>query len=40
MQGEPGSVDLRDYVARHGEPARQSGKQERYENLISQYLSR
>ena len=33
-------ADLRDYAATHGEPAQASGKQERYENLINQYLSR
>ena len=33
-------ADLRNYAATHGEPAQASGKQERYENLINQYLSR
>jgi xylose isomerase len=33
-------ADLRDYAAAHGEPAQISGKQERYENLVNQYLSR
>jgi len=39
-QGKLGLADLRDYAAAHGEPAQASGKQERYENLINQYLSR
>jgi xylose isomerase len=40
VQGKLGLADLRDYAARNGEPVQLSGKQERYENLINQYLSR
>jgi len=40
VRGKLGFADLRDYAARNGEPAQSSGKQERYENLINQYLSR
>jgi len=38
--GELGLEDLRDLAAENGEPAKISGKQEWYENLISQYLGR
>ena len=38
--GKLGLADLRDHAARHGEPVQSSGKQERYENLVNQYLSR
>ncbi|ULU23464.1 xylose isomerase [Dyella terrae] len=38
--GKLSLADLHDYAVKHGEPARQSGKQERYENLINQYLLR
>ena len=37
-QGRLGLDDLRAYAASHGEPIQRSGKQERYENLINQYL--
>jgi xylose isomerase len=39
-QGRLGLDDLRAYAASHGEPVQRSGKQERYENLINQYLLR
>lgn len=39
-QGALGLADLRAFALRHGEPAGISGKQERYENLLNQYLSR
>lgn len=39
-KGELSLAALRDIAAEHGEPARISGKQERYENLLNQYLLR
>ena len=39
-QGKLGLAALRDLAAANGEPAQASGKQERYENLINQYLMR
>jgi xylose isomerase len=39
-QGKFSLADLRDHAAKHGEPAKTSGKQERYENLVNQYLVR
>ncbi|HZR34973.1 MAG TPA: xylose isomerase [Nevskia sp.] len=39
-QGKLGLADLRALAARDGEPAILSGKQERYENLLNQYLLR
>ncbi|MBB6093508.1 xylose isomerase [Povalibacter uvarum] len=39
-RGEFGLEKLRDFAAAHGEPAPVSGKQERYENLLNQYLLR
>ena len=36
----PAYATLRDLAAGHGEPIQTSGKQERYENLINQYLAR
>ncbi|WP_329741353.1 xylose isomerase [Dyella sp. A6] len=39
-QGKLGLDDLRTYALGHGEPAQRSGKQERYENLLNQYLIR
>ncbi|MFT4519651.1 MAG: xylose isomerase [Halioglobus sp.] len=37
-KGELGLEQLRDMAAANGEPEHRSGKQERYENLVSQYL--
>jgi xylose isomerase len=39
-QGKTDLAALRDLAAGHGEPTQTSGKQERYENLINQYLAR
>jgi xylose isomerase len=39
-QGKLGLADLRALAVRHGEPASSSGKQERYENVLNQYLLR
>ena len=38
--GELGLADLTALAAKNGEPAQASGKQERYENLLNQYLLR
>ena len=38
--GRLGMEDLRAHAIAHGEPAQRSGKQERYENLINQFLVR
>lgn len=39
-KGKLGLADLRELAARNGEPKQISGKQERYENLLNQYLLR
>jgi xylose isomerase len=39
-QGKLDLAALRDLAAANGEPAQVSGKQERYENLVNQYLMR
>jgi xylose isomerase len=39
-QGKLSLADLRELAAKQGEPAKRSGKQERYENLLNQYLMR
>jgi len=39
-QGKLGLADLRALALRQGAPVQQSGKQERYENLLNQYLLR
>ena len=39
-QGKFNLAQLRDLAAKNGEPAKRSGKQERYENLLNQYLLR
>lgn len=40
VHGKLSFADLRDYAAGHGEPVPTSGKQERYENLVHQYMQR
>jgi xylose isomerase len=37
-QGKVGFRELEAYVLAHGEPARASGKQEKLENILNQYL--
>ncbi|HET7331215.1 MAG TPA: xylose isomerase, partial [Dyella sp.] len=39
-QGRLSLADLRALAIEQGEPVRRSGKQERYENLLNQYLMR
>ncbi|MDR6842622.1 xylose isomerase, partial [Pseudoxanthomonas sacheonensis] len=39
-QGKLALADLRTLAANNGEPKQISGKQERYENLLNQYLLR
>jgi xylose isomerase len=39
-RGELGLAELRNIAVEHGEPAPVSGKQERYENVLNQYLQR
>ena len=39
-QGRLGLVDLRDLASKSAEPQQRSAKQERYENLLNQYLLR
>ncbi|WP_250626477.1 xylose isomerase [Pinirhizobacter soli] len=39
-QGRFSLAQLRDFAAGHGEPAKRSGRQECYENLLNQYLLR
>ncbi|BDU15318.1 xylose isomerase [Lysobacter auxotrophicus] len=39
-RGKLGLADLRELAAKNGEPRQISGKQERYENLLNQYLLR
>jgi xylose isomerase len=38
--GRLGMEDLRAHAVAHGEPVQRSGKQERYENLVNQFLLR
>jgi xylose isomerase len=38
-QGKLSLADLHALAVKNGEPAKRSGKQERYENLINQYLA-
>jgi xylose isomerase len=38
--GKLGLADLAAMAAKNGEPAQISGRQERYENLLNQYLMR
>ncbi|HZV39397.1 MAG TPA: xylose isomerase, partial [Pseudoxanthomonas sp.] len=39
-EGQLGLADLHAIAAKQGEPKQASGKQERYENLLNQYLIR
>jgi xylose isomerase len=39
-EGKLDLASLRDLAVAQGEPTQRSGKQERYENLINQYLMR
>jgi xylose isomerase len=39
-EGRLGMEDLRAHAVAHGEPVQRSGKQERYENLVNQFLLR
>ena len=38
--GQASLMELEDYVLRHGEPSRKSGKQELLENVLNRYLFR
>ena len=40
MDGRLAFADLRELALKNGEPKQISGKQERYENLLNQYLLR